>query len=203
MSHVVSFVYTDFLHVAGINKTCRQAWGFRDQLTSYTDKSTTATQLQVCFDSGLLVSVTVCEIAAKKGLHQVLRAAVYHGCPLGDSVCAAAASNGNLLALQTARELGSPWCRETFVSAAANGHLEVIQWCVQHGVPVSDLALLAAKSNRQRHVEQWIIENMPSLAFNPVSHSVMHDLHLRIHTTNSPGALKRYTFFGLFEVARL
>lgn len=171
MSHVVSFTPVDFIHVAGINRTCRLAWGDRQRCTSYANKDTTARQLQACFESGLPTSLTVCETAAKKGLHEMLRAAVHHGCPLGPSVCAAAASGGHLLALQTAHELGSPWCDKTLISAAANGHLVVVQWCVQHGLTVNDLVLLVAKVEGQTHVEQWLIDNIPGLAVNVVSPS--------------------------------
>ena len=172
MSHVISFASADFIHVATINKTCRLAWGNRDYVTSYVNRHTNVAQLQVYFSSGQPKDVAVCELAARKGLHRVLRMVVELGCPLEASVCAAAASRGHLLALQTARELGSPWCEETVVSAAANGHLQVIQWCVQRGAPVSNMAILTATLNCHMHVAEWLIDNTPSTYTDPVSPSV-------------------------------
>ncbi|CAM9676557.1 unnamed protein product, partial [Scytosiphon promiscuus] len=115
VSNVADFsVPGQFIFLAPVSRTWREAWGKRPTATLFATPDTSLPQLRHGFDCGLPRDrVGVCAAIARLGDAELLECARAHGCPWGEKTCARAAASGSLATLQHARHNGCPWDDDT------------------------------------------------------------------------------------------
>lgn len=103
--------------------------------------------------------VSLCVIAAGKGILATLQWARNNGCLWDAKICAEAARGGHLGVLLWARMKGCPWDKNTCANAAAGGHLEILQWARKEGCPWDGSICAEAAGSGHLEALQWAREN--------------------------------------------
>ncbi|CAM9425561.1 unnamed protein product [Scytosiphon promiscuus] len=149
-----------FLFLAAVSRSWREAWGSRAAATSWVTGDSTVPQMMHSFACGLpRNNARLSAAIARVGSLQLLQCAREEGSPWDEGTCAEAAAGGHLAVLRWARENGCPWDRRTCAGAAAGGHLDVLRWARDNGCPQDERSSAAAAGMEYRAVLRWARES--------------------------------------------